>query len=382
MKKFLKILSVIILIPLLVVGSYIAYVFIDFHRLPDNQILEVEGQGVAEEVALKDSYRITSWNIGFGAYTADFGFFMDGGTESRGFSKEAVLNNMSNICKHIKTYDSDFLLIQEIDTDSTRAHHIDEKEIIEKKVANGTFHFRDDHGELTGETGVIPLRSYTFANNYDSPYLFYPLTKPHGATQSGLMTLSSYDIQRAKRRSLPIQTGFAKFMDLDRCYSINKIALPEKEFKNKELVLINMHLSAYTTDANIVLEQLKMLYEDIKTEYARGNYVIAGGDFNKDLLGNSGAIFGVSGGDHSWATSFPFETIPKGFDLIAPLDKNKPVPSCRNADGVWNPKTQFQVTIDGFLVSDNVKVKNSYIDDTQFAFSDHNPVVMDFELVH
>ena len=36
------------------------------------------------------SLNITSWNIGFGAYTDDYSFFMDGGEYSRGFSEDIV----------------------------------------------------------------------------------------------------------------------------------------------------------------------------------------------------------------------------------------------------------------------------------------------------
>ena len=75
----------------------------------------------------------------------------------------------------------------------------------------------------------------------------------------------------------------------------------------RQLVLYNFHLSAYTTDPTIANQQLEVLYEDMAAEYAAGNYVICGGDFNKDLLGDSGKIFGVSGKDYSWAQPLPVE---------------------------------------------------------------------------
>ena len=49
-----------------------------------------------------------------------------------------------------------------------------------------------------------------FAQNYDSPYLFYPILRPHGASLSGLMTLSDEYISKRLRRSLPIESGFMK----------------------------------------------------------------------------------------------------------------------------------------------------------------------------
>lgn len=57
----------------------------------------------------------------------------------------------------------------------------------------------------------------------------------------------------------------------------------------------------------------------------------------------------------------------------------KDVPSCRNADGPYTPE-QFVITIDVFIVSDNVKVISSRVEDTGFAYSDHNSVTLVFEL--
>ena len=191
-----------------------------------------------------------------------------------------------------------------------------------------------------------------------------------------MMTFSGYSIESALRRSLPVQTDAAKIMDLDRCYVVNRIPTDS----GKELVLINFHLSAYTTDPTIANQQLEVLYEDMRAEYDKGNYIICGGDFNKDLLGDSSVYFGVSKENQNWAKSFPFESVPEGFSLVAPLDERNPVPSSRNADSPWDPKTNFQITLDGFLVSDNVQIVSSRVVDTQFRYSDHNPVQLDFRL--
>lgn len=50
-----------------------------------------------------------------------------------------------------------------------------------------------------------------------------------------------------------------------------------------------------------------MLLSDMQSEYEKGNYCICGGDFNKDLLGNSEEVFGVSAGDYTWAQPLPEE---------------------------------------------------------------------------
>ena len=134
MKKLLKTLLVILLVILLLLGSYVAYVFISYHRIPDNQKLLVEGNRMSDIIEPEEEYEITSWNIGFAAYLQDYGFFMDGGKESRAYSKDSVLDNMDDISKKLVSYDSDFYFLQEVDFDATRSYHVDEREIVYNSI--------------------------------------------------------------------------------------------------------------------------------------------------------------------------------------------------------------------------------------------------------
>lgn len=417
-KKKKNILLILLIIPAMIL-AYVVYVFTDYHRL-GNMELSPNGTAVcgdtidfssasgntssagkdngsgsvsADSSAVSQEFEITTWNIGFAAYTADYGFFMDGGKESRARSEDSVLNNMLSISEKLNSYDSDFLFIQEVDKDSTRTYHIDEVEnlrqnVLEDYEMNGTDAPSPDENasvdDLLNLTEMdlvsVPRYSWVFCQNFDSPYLFYPIREPHGASRSGLITASRYDISESERVELPVQTNVAKIVDLDRCYDKSVVPVTKADGSRADLVLFNFHLSAYTTDPTIVEQQLNILYKDMVSEYEAGNYVVAGGDFNKDLLGDSGSVFGVSGDNHNWAQSFPFDTIPDGITLQVACDKANPVPSCRNADGPWDSETQFQVTIDGFMVSDNVSVSDIAVIDTQFENSDHNPVTMHFSL--
>ncbi|NLD88393.1 MAG: endonuclease/exonuclease/phosphatase family protein, partial [Clostridiales bacterium] len=203
---------------------------------------------------------------------------------------------------------------------------------------------------------------------------FYPFSAPHGKSLSGMLTLSRFDMTESVRRSLPIEESLMKFVDLDRCYSVSRVEVSN----GRELVLYTAHLSAYTSDGLIAEEQLRMLLDDMESEYNNGNYCICGGDFNKDLLGDSSKIFGISSDGYTWAQPFP-ESMVSGRPLamIAPFDENNPIPSCRNADGPHNPG-QFVVTVDGFIASDNIEIVSSRVIDTGFVYSDHNPVELRF----
>ena len=354
MKLLLKIILSFLALLILVVLGYAAYVFLSYSRVPDNQILTVEGHadGILDGNA---SFRVVSYNLGFGAYSADYTFFMDGGTESRARSPEAVKENITGAMSEALALQPDLLLLQEVDVDGTRSYHIDEYKMVQDLAEEDV--------------------QWVFAQNYDSPYLFWPLTAPHGANRAGQAVMSKFPISSALRRSLPIEEGVMKLVDLDRCYSVQRIPVSN----GRELVLYNLHLSAYTSDGSIAEEQMKMLFADMAEEYAAGNYAIAGGDFNKDVLGNSAEVFHTGNDAYTWAQPIPPELVPEGLRLVAPLDPENPVPSCRNADIPYGPDS-YVVTVDGFVVSANVEVIGSGVQDTGFQWSDHNPVWMDIVL--
>ena len=117
---------------------------------------------------------------------------------------------------------------------ATRTYHVDEREVLYAALFD---------------------RSSVFCQNYDSPYLMYPVTKPHGASQSGRLTCSAAQISDPRRVELPVEPGFRKLLDLDRCYSVSHIPVDG----GKAIVLYNFHLSAYTSDGTIATEQLTLL---------------------------------------------------------------------------------------------------------------------------
>ena len=356
MKKAWKTVLCIVLALVLIALGYVAYVLIDYHRI-GNEIIDCAG-GKTEKVAINTEYDAVSWNVGFGAYESDYGFFMDGGTESWAWSKERLNANMDNIGNLLKAQNAQFICLQELDSNSTRTYHVDERSILEEKLDREVY-------------------DSVYILNYDSPFLMYPFIQPHGKSVSGIETFSQFGITSAERVELPVEKSLMRLVDLDRCYS--KSYIPTENGKN--LVYFNTHLSAYTSDGKIAVEQLEILLGDMQGEYEAGNYVICSGDFNKDLLGDSSVYFGERDKEYTWAQPLP-EGIFDGtnLSLVAPLDKEHPVPSNRNADGPYH-EGQFVMTNDGFIVSDNVEVLTSNVIDTGFAYSDHNPVHMSFKLL-
>lgn len=106
----------------------------------------------------------------------------------------------------------------------------------------------------------FPEYDSVFAQNYDSAFLFYPFTQPHGRSRSGLALFSRYPVTSALRRSFPVSTSFTKFFDLDRCYSISRIPVEN----GKELVIFELHMSAYGNSDAIREGQISMLCNDME----------------------------------------------------------------------------------------------------------------------
>lgn len=105
----------------------VGYVFGTYSRIEDNQALSVtQGSGGTQTAEADTEYKVLCWNIGFGAYEDDFGFFMDGGTESRAWSKERLTANIEAIGRTIADENPDISILQEVDFDSDRSYHVDE----------------------------------------------------------------------------------------------------------------------------------------------------------------------------------------------------------------------------------------------------------------
>jgi len=355
LKRIFKTIIVIFTILIVIILGYFVYLVFDYKRIEDNKVLpidRIDSRNKTEMVALNSLYSIMTYNIGFGASEVDFSFFMDGGDNSWAKSKKCLEINMKGISTDITDVHPDFLIIQEVDEDGTRTYHYNELEFLKND---------------------LEYYNYVYAQNYDSSFLFYPIFEPHGKNKAGLLTCSSFEFTSSLRRSLPISTGFSKYVDLDRCYSITRMNVEN----DKELAIYNLHLSAYGGDGGIREKQLEMLRLDIYDDIKKGNYVICGGDFNHNL--RSGNETNVP----EWAQPFPRYMLPENSTFAFDVAKKKMIDhnSCRNLDGPYEEGVTFTVLLDGFIVSNNVEVEYYESKDWGYKRSDHDPVYMTFKLL-
>ncbi|WMI80660.1 endonuclease/exonuclease/phosphatase family protein [Anaerotignum sp. MB30-C6] len=339
-KKTMALVGVI----LIGIVIYLLYVILSYKRIKDNQPLEINQNSTIESIKMGEVYRVMTYNIGFGAYTPEYSFFMDGGKSSVAESKDKVLGCINGSAQIAKEFEPDFLLLQEVDLDATRSYHVNQKEI-----------FDNVFSEYDNQSAII----------YNSAFLFYPIWEPHGKSLSTIAVYSRYQIDSALRRSLPISEGFNKFLDLDRCYTKSQISVENGKF----LCLYNVHLSAYGNDASIRSAQIEMLVKDMEQEYKDGNYIVCGGDFNHDLLSMEDDL----------RNELP-ETFHLAGDLFPQSKIMMQAKSSRANDIPFDPEKSFVVTLDGFIVSENIEVLDYTVSDEKFAYSDHNPVTMQFKL--
>lgn len=300
-----------------------------------------------------DTVRLVTWNIGYGALGDNADFFMDGGESVMTADLDRVNDNMDGIISNLMQIDPDIMLLQEVDVSSRRSHRLDETQMIRDAFAD---------------------YSSTFAYNFKVPFVPYPLP-PIGKVQSGLLFLTHYNLTEADRISLPCPFSWpVRTANLKRCLLVNRIPVADSD---KELVVIDLHLEAYDSGEGKIA-QTKKLLGVLEEERDKGNYVIAGGDFNQVFSNVDTSAYPVLEG--MWTPGKINESdFGSGWSLLM----DNAAPTCRSLDkpleGADTAEFQFYM-IDGFIVSDNVEVKSLTTQDLGFKDTDHNPVVMDVKL--
>lgn len=350
-RKICKGAGILLLVIVVLAGSFVAFLSLREYN-PDAQSPAEHGLVALDNALSKDNFRILTLNTGYGGLGKDSDFFMDGGEGVTPKSKELVQTNMNGIREILQSADADIVFLQEVDTDSKRSYGLNQWEFYAQALNNYESHF---------------------ALNYSCDYVPYPFPDTIGKVHSGVATFANVQLRDATRYALPCPFSWPmRVANLKRCLLVTRVSIADCE---QELVLVNFHLEAYD-DGEGKEEQTKQLLKFIEDEYAKGNYVIAGGDFNQNFPGAEDAY--PMKPTSEWQPG-ELTTLPEGWTYAY----DATVPTCRLLNQPLNESsdlTQYYV-IDGFITSPNLQVNNVKTLNESFTYTDHSPVIMDVSLI-
>lgn len=335
------------------IGGVLIFASATTLKVKDTEEMPIKGE-ITTKVDKNEAIHILTWNMGYGALDERQDCYWDGGKGVDGESKEIVQENVDAIKSKIKELDPDIFMVQEIDVDSKRSYYIDELASLEETFPNTAY-------------------ENSFARNFKAGLVPLPLYNMTGKVDAGIGTFSKFDITASTRVQLPIPFSWPmKLFNLKRCLLVERMPIQDTD---KELVIVNLHLEAYD-DGEGKAKQLAMMMGLLQEEYEKGNYVIAGGDFNQTF------------------STTNYEKYPKGDNFVCPVidASNYPsftfkmddtYPTCRSLITPYvnvDKDTFTYYMIDGFVVSNNITINTIETLNLGFKNTDHNPVSMSVSL--
>ena len=349
-KRSLYMIGIVLGAAVLFIGGFLAYTTWTDYKPAAIEPLEVH-RNTDSMLRQGESLTITTFNIGYAGMDQHQDFFMDGGKMSRSSSEAQTWTNLGAVTSFMKQAQSDMYIIQEVDKKSSRSYKMNQLEYI---------------------TSELHDYSYTYADTYRVPWVPVPIFDPMGSTHSGMLTLSAYQSTMNQRYDLPGKESWPiQLFELDRAFIESRYPVDN----GKELVLINLHLSAFDEGGSIRKQQLDYLSSYIDKEMSKGSYLIIGGDWNHSLPDTDPRIFPAEQEWPYWLYEFPKQFHP---EMNWAVDKH--TSSVRTVDTPFMPGYNFLAVIDGFLVSPNVEIVDVQGADLRFEHSDHNPVTAQFRL--
>lgn len=348
-KRILKALGVVLCGILLLAAGLVLFLTVTEYKPADRQaadrtILADDG-GLAGQ-----SFTVYTWNIGYAGLGKESDFFMDGGNMVDPPSQEIVEKNLAGMIDFMQGHSADAWLLQEVDVSSARTGSMDQFDRLQTSAAG----------------------SAAFAYNYKCPFVPIPLP-PMGKVESGLATMTTPLMREAAERiSLPCPFSWpVRAANIKRCLLVTRMNV---ENTDKELVLVNLHLEAYESGEGRIA-QTNQLLTLMQEEYEKGNYVIAGGDFNQ-AFPETLEIYPIKDAE-KWIPGMLEESaLPEGWQFAY----DGATATCRLLDQPYCEACQLYV-IDGFILSPNVQLDTVETVALDFEHSDHNPVRLDVTLL-
>jgi len=359
-KQLLRwLLLVLALFILYVAGLLIHGTLTDFQ--PEDRITLKPLQSASKTIIPDSILSFVTWNVGYGGLGEESDFFYDGGNMFLSGGKmirsplPSVEKNVKGAETFLNTTQADFFLFQEVDAQSRRSYYTDQVELFARQ---------------------LPGYSAWFAENYRVDRVPVPILEPwraYGKTRSGLATYARYQPKESMRIQLPGAFSWpTRIFQLDRCLALHRFNCAN----GKELVVINIHNSAYDEDGSLKRKQMAFLENLIKEEYELGHYVLVGGDWN--LCPPFFPFDKFMPGKTQGYTQLNIEPDFVPADWVWAYDPT--TPTNRKIKTPYAKGETFETLIDFFLLSPNLKVRKVRGIDQGFQYSDHQPVWVEIEL--
>ena len=373
MKRAFKIILIIITVVIALGAGFILTLQLTEFKPPESKIIEVSDNSANSSdnyFDLDTTIKFLTFNTGYASLSETEDFVMDGGEKGRMDTREEVEANVAGITSILERENVDIYLLQEIDVDSSRSYNIDQY---------------DHYKTILGTASVL-------AYNYRCVFVPFPLniTQMMGKVNSGIATFSDNYSSEAERVQLPGSFSWPlRLANLKRCVLISRFPINGTD---KELIVINVHLSAYD-DGSMRQEETEALQGIMQAEYDLGNYVVVGGDFNQTFPDAVDITY--DSGTDTYTYDYLYELYDENYWQAPPIDGDWftnnnfqfgidiSVPTCRllnqPLDKVISTNNQYY-SIDGFIVSPNITINNAETLDENFVYSDHNPVKLEITL--
>lgn len=354
LKSLLKSVFIFLLFWAVVIAAGLGILTATEYRPTDKTSISVITNTSQKPISTDKSFKVLTWNIGYGALGDNADFFMDGGTQVKSATKERVQENLTNIGEEISNNQADVVLLQEVDYKAHRSYNINEIDTLTSIINNKN----------------QPYNS-AFANNFKVSFVPYPIP-PIGNVDAGIVTLTQHKVTSATRVQLPVPFKWpVRTANLKRCLLINRLPLQDSD---KELIIVNLHLEAYDKGEGKIA-QTNALKDILEKEVKKGNYVIAGGDFNQTFSSIDTSAYPAQ--EDKWhAGTLDVSAFNNNWQFLM----NNDIPSCRSLDQPYknadHENFQYYV-IDGFIVSKNLQVNACTTKNLDFRHSDHQPVLIE-----
>lgn len=350
-KIILILVSAIIGGGVLVVAGFLLFLSVTNYKPPLSETITMQNQNHPDTIPV-GKMELYTWNIGHCGWGKEMNLEGAGG---KMLQPEPALYERyrDGIVYQLTTLNKlDFILLQDVDEKSKRSF-----------------------GDNQLERFKASFKEYfaAFALNYKVPFIPFPLSKPAGKVQAGMLTLSKYAPIETKRISFPSVYTWPKSLIMpDNGCLLTRYAVSN----GKQLVLINIHNAEPLTNAHLKEKELSLLKEIIELEFSKGNYVIAGGDWNRNPIGFKPENMQDGYKAISIKPAIAATYLPTGYTWAY----DPKYPSKRNVDLAYDKEKALTTITDFFILSPNIKLLTSNTLKSNFEFSDHQAVGMIVEL--